>query len=47
MKFVKTLMLSALVSGVALTSQLQASDGNQITPGLQSVQVMHLSLIHI
>ena len=41
MKFVKALMLSALVSGAALTSQLQASDGNQITPGLQSVQVMH------
>lgn len=41
MNFVKALMLTALVSGVALTTQLRASDGNQITPGLQSVEVMH------
>ncbi|MCU7798053.1 MAG: rhodanese-like domain-containing protein [Candidatus Thiodiazotropha sp. (ex Semelilucina semeliformis)] len=41
MNFVKALMLTALVSGVALTTQLRASEGNQITPGLQSVEVMH------
>ena len=41
MKLFKTLMLTALVSGVALTTQLQAMDGNQITPGLQTVEVMH------
>lgn len=41
MNFVKALMLTALVSGVALSTQLRASDGNQITPGLQSVEVMH------
>ncbi|MCU7891659.1 MAG: rhodanese-like domain-containing protein [Candidatus Thiodiazotropha sp. (ex Ustalcina ferruginea)] len=41
MKFVKALMLTALVSGLALSNQLLASEGNQITPGLQSVEVMH------
>ncbi|MES9827507.1 MAG: rhodanese-like domain-containing protein [Candidatus Thiodiazotropha sp.] len=41
MKFVKALMLTALVSGVAFSSQLLAADGNQITPGLQSVEVTH------
>jgi rhodanese-related sulfurtransferase len=41
MNFVKAIMLSALVSGATLTSQLQASEGNQITPGLQSVEVVH------
>jgi rhodanese-related sulfurtransferase len=41
MKFVKALMLTALVSGVALSSQLRAAEGNQITPGLQSVEVTH------
>ncbi|MCU7846354.1 MAG: rhodanese-like domain-containing protein [Candidatus Thiodiazotropha sp. (ex Monitilora ramsayi)] len=41
MNFVKALMLTALVSGVALTTQLRAGDGNQITPGLQAVEVMH------
>ncbi|MCU7916441.1 MAG: rhodanese-like domain-containing protein [Candidatus Thiodiazotropha sp. (ex Gloverina cf. vestifex)] len=41
MNFVKALMLTALVSGVALTTQLRAGEGNQITPGLQSVEVMH------
>ncbi len=41
MNFVKALMLTALVSGVALSAQLRAEDGNQITPGLQSVEVMH------
>ena len=40
MKFVKALMLTALVSGVALSNQLLA-EGNQITPGLQSVEVVH------
>lgn len=41
MNFVKALMLTALVSGIALTTQLPASEGNQITPGLQSVEVVH------
>ena len=41
MNFVKALMLTALVSSVALSAQLRAADGNQITPGLQSVEVMH------
>ncbi|MCU7918473.1 MAG: rhodanese-like domain-containing protein [Candidatus Thiodiazotropha sp. (ex Epidulcina cf. delphinae)] len=41
MKFVKALMLTALVSGVALSTQLPASEGNQITPGLRSIEVMH------
>ncbi|MEW8585349.1 MAG: rhodanese-like domain-containing protein [Candidatus Thiodiazotropha sp.] len=41
MKFVKALMLSALVSGVAVAPQLHAMEGNQITPGLQSVEVTH------
>jgi len=41
MNFVKALMLTALVSSVALTAQLRAEDGNQITPGLQSVEVTH------
>jgi len=41
MNFVKAIMLSAFVSGVALSTQLSASDGNQITPGLQSVEVVH------
>jgi rhodanese-related sulfurtransferase len=40
MKFVKALMLTALVSGVALSNQLFA-EGNQIRPGLQSIEVMH------
>jgi rhodanese-related sulfurtransferase len=34
-------MLTALVSSVAVTSQVQASESNQITPGLQAVEVMH------
>jgi rhodanese-related sulfurtransferase len=41
MNFVKALMLTALVSGMALTTQLPASEGNQITPGLQAVEVVH------
>ena len=41
MNFVKAIMLSACISGVALSTQLSASDGNQITPGLQSVEVVH------
>jgi len=41
MNFVKAIMLTALVNGAALSAQLQASEGNQITPGLQSVEVMH------
>jgi rhodanese-related sulfurtransferase len=41
MNHVKALMLTALVSGVVLTTQLPASEGNQITPGLQAVEVVH------
>jgi rhodanese-related sulfurtransferase len=41
MKFVKALMLTALVCGVILSSQLAVAEGNQITPGLQSVEVTH------
>ncbi|MEW8496947.1 MAG: rhodanese-like domain-containing protein, partial [Candidatus Thiodiazotropha taylori] len=41
MKFVKVLMLTTLVGGVALATQLRAEEGNQISPGLQSVEVMH------
>ncbi len=41
MYFVKAMMLTALACGVALSTQLFASDGNQITPGLQSVEVVH------
>ncbi|MES9831058.1 MAG: rhodanese-like domain-containing protein [Candidatus Thiodiazotropha sp. LLP2] len=41
MKFVKVLMLTTLVGGVALSTQLRAEEGNQISPGLQSVEVMH------
>jgi rhodanese-related sulfurtransferase len=42
MNFVKALMLTALVSGVALSTQLRAAgEGNQITPGLQAVEVLH------
>jgi rhodanese-related sulfurtransferase len=41
MKFVKLLVLTTLAGGVALTSQLTAAEDNQITPGLQSVEVMH------
>ncbi|MCU7879446.1 MAG: rhodanese-like domain-containing protein [Candidatus Thiodiazotropha sp. (ex Lucinoma aequizonata)] len=41
MEFVKALMLTALVSGLALSNQLLAAEDNQITPGLQSVEVMH------
>ncbi|MEJ2611145.1 MAG: rhodanese-like domain-containing protein [Candidatus Thiodiazotropha sp.] len=41
MKFVKALMLTALVNCVAFTAQLHAEEGNQITPGLQSIEVMH------
>ena len=41
MNFFKALMLSALVGSAALSSQLRAAEENQITPGLQSVEVVH------
>jgi rhodanese-related sulfurtransferase len=41
MNFFKALLLTALVSGMALSTQLCAGNGNQITPGLQSVEVLH------
>ncbi len=41
MNFFKALMHTAIFSGMALSAQLWAGDGNQITPGLQSVEVMH------
>ena len=39
MKFAKALILSTLVSGAAISNPLQA--GNQITAGLQAVDVIH------
>ena len=39
MKFAKALILSTLVCGTAISNPLQA--GNQITAGLQAVDVMH------
>jgi rhodanese-related sulfurtransferase len=41
MKFLKLLMLTTLLGGIAVVTQLIAEEGNQITPGLQSVEVMH------
>jgi rhodanese-related sulfurtransferase len=41
MNFFKALMLSTLVGSATLSFQLHATEDNQITPGLQSVEVVH------
>ncbi|MET0089573.1 MAG: rhodanese-like domain-containing protein [Candidatus Thiodiazotropha sp.] len=41
MKFVKAIMLTTLVASLAFSMQLMAEDGNQISPGLQSIEVTH------
>jgi rhodanese-related sulfurtransferase len=41
MKFIKAIMLTTLAGGIVLSMPLRGEDGNQITPGLQAVEVMH------